>query len=150
MKKPPRDPRAGIFSGGLLKRIVMMSSIFAVIGLLAFFVGERVEMSSIIGPSFEVARTMAFLVIGLSSIVNIFNARSFTESIFKIGLTSNMSMLVACLGSAALLVAVAVIPGVQSVFSCVPLAGEHWIVIMLLSLVPLFYTEIAKKLAARG
>ena len=148
MKKPPRNPKAGIFAGGLFKRIAIMSGIFALIGLLAFFAGERLPVSQSTGPSFEVARTMAFLVIGLSSIVNIFNARSFTESIFKIGIASNPSMLIACVFSCALLIGVAIIPGLQTVFSCVPISGEHWVIVVLLSLVPLFYTEIAKKLTA--
>jgi magnesium-transporting ATPase (P-type) len=148
MKKPPRSPKAGIFSDGLGRRIGMMAIVFTVIGLFSFYVGNFIQISETVAPSRELARTFTFVAFGLASIMNIFNCRSFTDSIFKVGLFSNPSILLACLFSIGLIVGVATIPVLQPVFSCVPMGAAHWILIVIIAFIPLVYSEIYKKIHA--
>jgi len=146
MKRKPVDKKASLFSGGLGIRIIIMSALFAVISLIAFYVGKFVVISDAVGPSHAVGQTMAFLVIGWSSVVNILNVRSFNKSIFQIGFLSNLPLFFAICFSLGLLATMPAVPAMMQIFHCVPLAFEHWVLAIFLSVTPLILGEIQKLL----
>jgi len=149
MRAPPVKPGSGIFANGLTMRIVPMATLFAVIGLIGFYIGQFVEFSDAVAPSYEVGQTMAFVIIGWSSVVNIFNVRSNTKSIFTIGFTSNPFLFGGICFSIVFVAAIALAPPLMSVFHCVPLGGEHWALVALLSVSPLALAEIQKAFIRR-
>ena len=144
MKRKPYDPGASIFAYGLGKRIVVMAAIFAVTSLIGFYIGKFVEVSAAIAPSNEVGITMCFIIIGWSSVINIFNIRSRTQSIFQVGILSNMQLFFALCFSFAILTLMPIVPAFMTIFHCVPLAYEHWIIMIVLSVPPLVAIEIQK------
>jgi len=146
MKRQPIRRDASIFADGLAVKIGIMVATFTVISLLAFYLGRFVNLSSRITPSQGVGITMAFVVIGWSSVVNILSARSSRESLFTIGFTSNKPLFFALLLSLILLTAVAALPGLMDVFYCVPLSWLHWLIMIVLSLIPLLVAELEKSL----
>ena len=87
---------------------------------------------------------MAFIIIGWSSVINIMNVRSNTESIFKVGLLSNMPLLAGMVFSIGFMALIALAPPLMQVFHCVPLGYEHWILAIILSVMPLVAGEIYK------
>ena len=81
MNKKPREARKGIFSDGLWNKIIVEGAMIGVLTLLIFSFGNKYY-------GLEVARTMAFVTLGLVEMVHSFNIRS-EESIFKCGIFKN-------------------------------------------------------------
>lgn len=81
MNRKPKDARKGIFSDGLWNKIVVEGTMLGILTLLVFSFGTKYY-------GLEVARTMAFVTLGLIEMVHSFNIRS-EESIFKCGLFKN-------------------------------------------------------------
>jgi len=144
MKRKPYDTGASIFAYGLGKRIVVMASIFAVTSLIGYYIGRFVAVSDVIGPSHEVGVTMCFIIIGWSSVVNIFNIRSRTLSIFQVGILSNVQLFFALCFSLTILTLMPIVPIFMTIFHTVPIAAEHWLWMILLSIPPLVAIEIHK------
>ena len=146
MKRRPIKKGAGIFADGLALNIGIMAFVFAIIGLIGFYIGKFVTLPGSVAPSHEVGQTMAFVIIGWSSVVNIFNARSTEKSIFTIGLTSNRPLFFALLFSLGIVGAAAAVPFLMGVFYCVPVGLHHWLIMIGLSIVPLVVGEARKAL----
>ncbi|MCL2514096.1 MAG: cation-translocating P-type ATPase C-terminal domain-containing protein, partial [Oscillospiraceae bacterium] len=144
MKRGPISPKAGIFANGLIPKISVMATLFTVVSLIGFYIGKFVSIPGGQAPSFEIGQTMAFLIIGWSSIINIFNARSNKKSIFTIGFTSNRLLFLAILFSIGIVAFVATVPYVRDVFYCVPLDLTHWLIVAGLSISPIFVGEMQK------
>ncbi|MCL2299545.1 MAG: cation-translocating P-type ATPase, partial [Firmicutes bacterium] len=143
MRRGPVKKNAGIFAGGLAGKIGVMSFVFAVISLVGFYIGKFVPIAGT-APSHGIGQTMAFVIIGWSSVVNIFNARSSAASAFRTGFRGNRAMLSALLFSIGLIAAIALVPALMGLFYCVPVSPAHWLIMVGLSLVPLAVGEIGK------
>lgn len=142
-EKPiPRDE--GIFARGLWQKIGLNAAIFTVVTLIGFYVGAFVEhVSYFTPPSLEVGQTVAFLVLAYSSILHVFNVRS-SKSIFKIDLATNKSLAQMAWLALAITTAIALIPQTQELFYLVPISMTHWMIAILLSIVPIIVTELFK------
>lgn len=81
MNRKPKDARKGIFADGLWGKIIVEGTMLGILTLLVFSFGNKYY-------NLEVARTMAFVTLGLIEMVHSFNIRS-EESIFKCGLLKN-------------------------------------------------------------
>jgi len=149
MQRQPVKKSAGIFAGGLALNIGIMAAVFAAIGLAGFYIGSFVQLPGAVLPCPEVGRTMAFVVIGWSSIVNIANARSTTKSFFTNSFKSNRPLLFALLLSLGIVAAAAAVPFLMGIFYCVPVSANHWLIMAGLSLVPLLVGEVKKVFARR-
>lgn len=147
MENPPTEKNESIFARGTALNIAIVSAAFTIITLIGFYVGSFVDINST-SASHEVGQTMAFLILGWSSVLHIFNARS-KESIFKVGILSNPTVFWTALLSIVLIPAVAVIPFFAAIFNLVPLSPAHWILAVCLSVVPIIVVEIQKFLFKR-
>lgn len=81
MNKKPKDNRKGIFADGLWGKIIVEGTMIGILTLFAFSMGNKLY-------GIEVARTMAFVTLGLTEIIHSFNIRS-ENSILKVGIFSN-------------------------------------------------------------
>ena len=108
-----------------------------VLTLLAFSIGNRLY-------GIEVARTMAFLSLGLLELVHSFNIKS-EESIFKVGLFENRYLVGAFILGAVLQIGVVCIPSLSNMFNLVPLDARGWMYVVGISILPLIIMEIQKK-----
>lgn len=81
MNRKPKEARKGIFSDGLWGKIIVEGSMLGILTLVVFSFGNKYY-------GLEVARTMAFVTLGLIEMTHSFNIRS-EESIFKAGLLKN-------------------------------------------------------------
>lgn len=81
MNRKPKDARKGIFADGLWSKIIVEGTMLGMLTLIVFSVGTKFF-------NLEVARTMAFVTLGLIEMVHSFNIRS-DESIFKCGILKN-------------------------------------------------------------
>lgn len=140
MEKPPRDPKAGVFSGGVGLDIVIQGAVIGILALLAFWLGLNR------GRALEEAHTMAFLTISFSQLVHAFNARNFEESLFSIGIGTNRALVGAFFASAALQLIVIFVPFLRNLFETAVLRLSDWLLVIGLSLVPLLVVEVQKAL----
>ena len=76
MNRKPKDARKGIFSDGLWGKIIVEGTMIGVLTLFIFSLGNKLY-------GIEVARTMAFISLGMIEMVHSFNIKS-DESIFKV------------------------------------------------------------------
>ncbi|MGX4686567.1 cation-translocating P-type ATPase [Vagococcus sp. JNUCC 83] len=143
MNQKPISKNQSIFADGLGKIIGWNGVMFTIISLFGYFIGRFVTISNQVGPSHDVAQTMIFLIIGYSSVIHAFNCRS-SESIFKIGFTSNKKMFQMVLLSLTILTVLTLVPFLRNALFLVPLAPIHWIIVIILSILPLFVTELVK------
>lgn len=84
MERPPRQPGAPILTAGLIKRIALVSLL-----LLAGSFGLFKWMLLVQGASLAQAQTVAANVIVIGELFYLFNCRSLTRSMFRIGVFSN-------------------------------------------------------------
>ncbi len=136
MNKKPRNSKKGIFADGLWQRIITEGTMLGILTLVAFSVGNYLY-------DIDVARTMAFVSLGLLELVHSFNIKS-EESIFKVGLFENKYLMGAFILGALLQVIVVVIPSIAEVFKLVPLTQIQWIYTFGISILPLVIMEIQK------
>lgn len=137
MHRRPRDRKESLFAGGVGVGALWQGALFALLTLVAYFIGSRVWHSVPLGE------TMAFASLALAQLVHALNMRS-SHSLFRIGLHTNRSMLGAFAASLLLLLGVLLIPGVQDVFSLVPMRIAAWGVVVGLALLPLLVMELYK------
>ncbi|MCL2492590.1 MAG: cation-translocating P-type ATPase [Clostridiales bacterium] len=145
MKRKPLSKGAGIFAAGFGWRIAQRSVMFVIFTLAAYTIGAAVRLSPAVTPSHTVGVTMAFAVLAWASIINIFNVRSTTESIFKIGFLSNKGVFFAAMGTIAFTAAVLLAPPIASVFEVdYSLSGWHWVIMIMFAALQLFVVELIK------
>ena len=140
MTKKPKPKNEGLFAHGYGIQIVLQGFMFGLLALGAFKLGEYVS-----GGNIAVARTLTFMVLSLSQVVQAFNMRS-GHSLFKIGPFSNKKLNLAALSSVALVAFVLFVPGVQGAFGLVYLNWQTYLIGVGFALVPLLVMEISKAL----
>lgn len=138
MERKPRDPKSRIFSKGMVRRIVYQGIMVGGLTLAAFRCGYHADLVT--------AQTMAFAVLALSQLVHSFNVRSNRRSIFRIGFFSNPQLVGAICISALLQISVITVPFLAGIFDVVTLSASQWLIVLLLSLAPLFIVEMVKLL----
>ncbi|MBE6598997.1 MAG: cation-transporting P-type ATPase, partial [Ruminococcaceae bacterium] len=136
MKRKPKPKDEGIFANGFGVRTVLQGVMFGILSLAAFFFGHEITGSD------DGGRTLAFMVLALSQIVQAFNMRS-DRSLFRINPFGNRTLNLAALASFAL-VAVLIFTPLRSVFGMVVLPTELYLIGLGLILVPLLVMEIGK------
>lgn len=142
MKQKPRDSRKSIFADGFAASMIFYGVLVGVITLAAYWLGEYVLSNPNIADG--TANTMAFDTLVFGELTRAFAVRSETRSIFSIGVFSNSAMNKAFSVSLALQLAVLFIPFLQEIFKVQSLTGMEWLIVILLSLVPLIVSEITK------
>ena len=139
MEKKPKPKDESIFANGLGVRVVLQGFLFAILTLIGFRLGENTTGTLAGG------QTMAFLVLGLSQVVQAFNMRS-EHSLFQIGLFTNHKLNWAALASV-LMMALVLFTPVSIAFGLETLSWQLYLAGLGLSLVPFVVMEISKALA---
>jgi Ca2+-transporting ATPase len=143
MRRPPRDPKAPILDGVLIGRILLVS-VLMLAGAFGLFEYELAR-----GASLAEARTVAVNVIIFVETLYLFNARSFNQSVFQLGLLSNPWVL----GGALLMVVIQAgfvyLPFMQSLFGSAPLPSSLWLDVLGVSLGAYVVVEAEKGLRRR-
>ena len=137
MKQKPKPKNEGIFARGLGVRVVLQGLMFGLLSLFAFRLGF--EMS---GGSEEVARTLAFMTLATSQVLQSFNLRSH-RSLFAINPFGNKTLNWSCLISLAL-VAVVLFTPIRYAFALEMLSLDLYLIGLGLALVPTVIMEICK------
>ncbi len=84
MKKAPRDPKAGIFAGGVGFDVAYQGILVSVLTIASYFIGHFLETGNWEISESTHGMTMAFLTMSLAEIFQSFNMRSQRGSIFSL------------------------------------------------------------------
>ncbi len=139
MEKKPKPKNEGIFANGLGIRVVFQGLMFAVISLIAFWIGWQESDANL-----AVGQSMAFMVLSISQVIQSFNMRS-DRSLFKIGFFTNSKLNVAALISL-LLVAVVLFTPVGIAFGIEILSLKQYLIALGLIIIPTVIMEFSKLL----
>lgn len=115
MKRKPRNPKEGIFSGGLGFDVVFQGIIVAGLTLTSFFVGHHFFGGGAPLSESPIGTTMAFLTLSMVEIFHSFNMRSRRKSIFALK-THNKILWLAMLLSFSLTALVVFVPFLRDAF----------------------------------
>ena len=135
MNQKPRPKTEGLFSHGYGVRIVLQGIMFGVLSLIAFKIGYNT-----LGD--EGGRTMAFIVLAMSQVLQAFNMRS-EHSLFKIGPFTNRNLNKAALLSVTLM-AIVVFTPVSVAFGLIRLNPSLYLIAVGLMFVPTVIMELSK------
>ncbi|KUP09263.1 ATPase [Bacillus coahuilensis p1.1.43] len=137
MKEEPRDVSESLLNKTFATRLVIEGILIAIATLIAFYIGLQTDSIT--------ASTMAFATLCLARLFHGFNARS-RQSIFKVGLFTNLYLLGAIALGIVLLQIVLLVEPLRNVFEVVLLTPTQFGYIYGLALAPLVVIQLYKLL----
>ena len=137
MDKKPKNPKKGIFADGLWGNIFVEGMMIGILTLLAFSIGNNKY-------GLEIARTMAFVCLGMLELVHSFNIKS-DKSIFKVGIFENRFLIGAFLLGTILQCGIVFVPMFTKIFKLTQLNIIQWVYCIIISILPIFIIECQKK-----
>ena len=149
MSKKPRKSKESFFAHGAGQRAIIGGTLIGVLTLVAFYFGlaefgYSVNSKDIPEHVMTNARTMAFAVLAGSQLFFSFSMRSIYQSVFQIGLLSNMYLVGAVILGLILQLGVITIPAFANAFKVQNLSAFNWGLVMFFSIVPFILNEFSK------
>jgi cation-transporting ATPase F len=141
MERPPRDPYAPILSRALLMRIGLVSTLLLIGAFGLFEWMEEVQKVSL-----EEARTAAVNLFVFGELFYLFNCRSLTKSMFRIGVFSNPAAFGGVLAMVALQLLFTYVPAMNRIFGSAPIDWDVWAMILVFGLIVYVVIEVEKRL----
>ncbi|MBI1971118.1 calcium-transporting P-type ATPase, PMR1-type [Candidatus Woesearchaeota archaeon] len=148
MNRPPRKPKSQIVSKTRGAYLLTLSCIMSG-GTLLLFVWALLQRGWVFGTelhqgeAYIYATTMAFTSLVMFQMFNVINCRSDHQSIFKLGLFSNMK-LIGAIGVSILLHLSVVYGPLEKVFGTTALSLADWLLILLVTSSVVWFGELVK------
>ena len=149
MNKKPKKTK-GIFTKGMTWRVVYQGIMVGLLTLAAFIIGLATPGVEDQHMKIQIGQTMAFFVLALSELVHVFNVRDNKNSLFKTKVFNNSKLVLAVLGSAALMLVIMFIPALRDIFNIVILPTQNIVEVVLLVFAPIAIVEIFKLFKING
>lgn len=154
MKEKPRHRKESIFSGsisflifnGILIGAITLVAFMAGVYISGEYTGSFLSMFSAAIPESALVhgQTMAFIGLSFSQLVHSLNFRSMGKSVFKAGIFKNKFLIYSILLGIILQVIIVTFGPIAKVFSVQSLGLLEWLVVGVLSLMPLLINELVK------
>jgi len=143
MKQSPRDPKAGIFAGGMGFDVFFQGTIVTILVMISYLIGHYYESGVWEFVNSHDGTTMAFLTLSMVEIFHSLNMRSRRGSIFKLT-TPNVFLYGAMIVSFVLTTAVIEIPFLANAFEFTPIALPEYLIALGLALSIIPIMEVVK------
>ncbi|MBN2424750.1 MAG: cation-transporting P-type ATPase [Calditrichaceae bacterium] len=144
MFRPPRDPEIPILTTALIRRIILVGGLMLA-GAFGIFNWELNR-----GTTIEEARTAAINVFIFIEIFYLFNSRSLSSSVFKIGFFSNPVLF----GGVSIMIVLQLfftyLPLMNTLFQSAAISLEVWIRVLLISVAASLIVAIEKWLTKKS
>ena len=149
MNRKPLKPSKGVFTKGMVWRVIYQGVMIGGLTLAAFLIGlgtttEPIDGLTLEESKIEVGQTMAFVTLAFSELVHVFNVRNNKESLFKTKVFNNSKLIWAILASAALMLVILLVPALRHVFSIPVLPTQNVLELVGLIIAPLIIVELFK------
>ena len=136
LKEKPRGRNESILNKELLKIVAFEGIIISIFTIISFYGGNPN-----LNP--KAASTMAFSTLCLARLFHGFNCRG-NQSIFKLGITTNIYSICAFLVGILLLSTVLFIPPLKIVFNVVSLSGNQYLLLIFCAIMPTVIIQLLK------
>lgn len=136
LKEKPRGRNESILNKELLKIVAFEGIIISIFTIISFYGGNPN-----LNP--KAASTMAFSTLCLARLFHGFNCRG-NQSIFKLGITTNIYSICAFLVGVLLLSTVLFIPPLKIVFNVVSLSGNQYLLLIFYAIMPTVIIQLLK------
>jgi len=146
MERRPRDPKAGILSGGIGFHIVWVG-LLMMVGTLAVFLWALQNRPG--DPDHTEARTLAFLVLTMFQVFHVLAIRVERKSVFTEGFFRNRHLIGAVLLTVALQLLVIYVEPFRGAFRTFPLPAEELLMATLIGSSVFFAVEFEKWIRRR-
>jgi cation-transporting ATPase F len=140
MDRPPREPRAPLLTANLFKRIGLVSVLLSAgcFGLFEWMLRFR-------GASLAQAQTTAVSVFVIGEMFYLFNCRSLTKSLFRLGIFTNRPAMYGAAGMIGLQVLFAQTALMNRLFHSAPIGWDAWTAVALFGLALHLIIEVEKR-----
>lgn len=142
MTEKPRSAREPLFSRAFSLRLAWQGAMVGLLTLAAYWLGEYVLSDP--AQADATANTMAFATLTFSQLFHAFDVRSESQSLFRLGISSNPAMNKAFLVGMALQLSVLLFPPLMDLFQVCPLSPLEWGCVLSLAVLPIAFCEIEK------
>lgn len=143
MKKNPRDPKEGIFAGGMGFDVFFQGAVVTILVMISYLVGHRIESGVWEFVNSADGTTMAFLTLSMVEICHSLNMRSRRGSIFKLN-SHNVFLYGAMLVSLILTTVVIEVPFIAKAFQFTPIDFTEYLIALGLAVLIIPIMEIVK------
>ena len=141
MKKKPRDPKEGIFAGGMGFDVFFQGAVVTVLVMISYLVGHRIESGAWEFVNSADGTTMAFLTLSMVEIFHSLNMRSRRGSIFKLN-SHNKFLYGAMVVSLILTTVVIEVPFIAKAFQFTPIDFTEYVIALGLAVLIIPIMEI--------
>ena len=138
MKRKPIDKKKGIFADGLWNKIIAEGIMIGMLTLIAFSIGNKYY-------GVDIGRTMAFVALGILELIHSFNIKS-EQSIFKSKIMKNKFLIGSFILGTFMQIIVVIVPTFAKIFNLVPLNSTQWLIIFIITILPIPIIELQKLL----
>ncbi len=142
MRRPPRAPGESLFAGGLGIHVVWVGLLIGGLSIYAQWWG--------LAQGTDHWQTMVFTVLTFAQLFHVMAIRSEPQSLFSVGLRSNLPLLGAVVLGAVLHLAIVYVPPLAAVLKTQPLTAPELAFCVLLAGSVFVAVEIEKALVRRG
>ena len=143
MKRKPRDPKEGIFAGGMGFDVFFQGAIVTVLVMTSYIIGHYVESGAWEFVNSPDGTTMAFLTLSMVEICHSLNMRSRRGSIFTMK-TSNKFLYGAMIVSLVLTTMVIEVPFLANAFDFTPIDLHEYAIALGLAILIIPIMEVVK------
>jgi Ca2+-transporting ATPase len=143
MKRKPHNAKKGIMTKGMIWRVAYQGVMVGSLPLIAYLIGMK-------HGGQQLGQTMAFTTLVFAQLAHVRNLHSNKISSLRTSPLRNKPLIGAIFVSAAMALAVLLVPGINNAFGFVPMDKAHWIIVGLLSLCPIVIVELFKLLKING
>ena len=143
MTQPPRRLNQPIINRTLMARMIFVGLMMLAGAYLMF------ELTLRSGGSLEAARTMAVSTVVAIEIGFLFNCRSLTQSVFRIGFFTNRALLLGISAMIGLSLMFSYAPFFQQIFGTAPLTIWQWLTVSFIGLTAALLVGLTKALELR-
>ncbi len=148
MRRRPRDPKAGVFAGGMGFDVAYQGLVVTILTLASYFIGHFIETGTWTITNSADGTTMAFLTMSMAEIFHSFNMRSQRGSIFTMR-TQNKSLWFAAAGALLITTAVCEVPFLSALFQFTSVEPIEYLVAIGLGILVIPVVELVKFIQRR-
>lgn len=128
MMRSPRSKDESIFSNGLWPKIILRGMLIGLCTIVSFAMTLVFFEGNLI-----LGRTVSLCTLVMSQLFHVFECKSERHSVFQVGITNNIYLILAVISSTIMLILTVYNPWLQSIFKTQGLGFIHWCIVLAFS-----------------
>ncbi|MDR2720033.1 MAG: cation-translocating P-type ATPase [Nitrososphaerota archaeon] len=140
MNNKPIKRNESFFKGDVLRVIIQQTIFCSIVVLIGYYIGAFCTVSNTTAPSIGIGQTVAFIITSWTSVIHVFHVRS-SKSVFKTPIKNNKPLVGGAILMLFVLAALVITP-FNHIFGLSDIGGIHWIIAIVLSIIPTMLREI--------